>query len=118
MKKLILIAAVSMLLASCVTSKNIGNLTMVSTRNVETTKQYTLLKKYVTLTKEEIRKTQATSIEQAIDEVVKKVDGGEYLMNVKVYLVQRGGSQASQFFYAVEGDVWGTTVSPSALPNK
>ena len=46
-----------------------------------------LLKKYVSLDKKEMKKTRAATIQEAIDEVVKKVDGGEYLMNVKIYQI-------------------------------
>jgi alkyl sulfatase BDS1-like metallo-beta-lactamase superfamily hydrolase len=50
--------------------------------------------------KQEIRETKATTIEDAIDQVVKSTPGGEYLKNVKVYLT---GNK----YLAVEGDVWG-----------
>jgi hypothetical protein len=83
---------------------------MVSDRNIETTAKYQLLKKYVSLTPDQIKHTKATSIQEAIDDVVRMVDGGEYLMNVKIYLVQHDHyGSASTFNYAVEGDVWGTT---------
>ncbi|MBI3503060.1 MAG: hypothetical protein HY063_14835 [Bacteroidetes bacterium] len=49
------------------------------------------------------------SIQQAVDAVVKKVDGGEYLMNAKIWLIIRsgGGFVPDRYYYAVEGDVWG-----------
>jgi len=50
--------------------------------------------------KQEIRKTKATTLEDAIDQVVKSTPGGEYLKNVKVYLTDNK-------YLAVEGDVWG-----------
>ena len=52
--------------------------------------------------KQEIRKTKAMTIEDAIDQVVKSTPGGEFLKNVKVYLT---GNK----YLAVEGDVWGIT---------
>ena len=107
--KLFMIGILFMLMfSSCVAIKDIGNLTMVSTRNVETTKSYQSIKKYASLTKKELRKTRATSIQAAIDEVVRKVDGGEYLMNVKIYQVAKSNGFAVLYYYAVEGDVWGT----------
>ena len=54
-------------------------------------------------------KIYSTTIEQAVDDVVKKVEGGEYLMNAKIKMCVVGGSIYSppSYFYAVEGDVWG-----------
>ena len=73
---------------------------MISNRNVESTANYVLIKSYMGASKQEIRKTKATTIEDAIDQVVKSTPGGEYLKNVKVYLT---GNK----YLAVEGDVWG-----------
>jgi hypothetical protein len=51
----------------------------------------------------EIRKTKAETTEDAIDQVVKSTPGGEYLKNVKLYLVTKGKKK----YFAIEGDVWG-----------
>lgn len=56
--------------------------------------------------KKELRQTEATSLEDAIDATVRRVPGGEYLMNVKVYAVEK--AFAERHYFAVEGDVWGT----------
>ena len=81
---------------------------MVSTRNIETSQKYNLIQKYAEHTKKEMKKTRSGSLQEAIDEIVKKVDGGEYLMNAKVYLIwHNNGFTKPKYFYAVEGDVWG-----------
>lgn len=81
---------------------------MVSTRNIETTSHYVMIQQYVSLSKKEIKRTKAETAQQAIDEVVKKVSGGEYLMNTRVYLiVHHIPFLGTSYKYAVEGDVWG-----------
>jgi len=52
--------------------------------------------------KQELRKSKALTMEDAIDQVVKSTPGGEYLKNVKIYLTKKK-------YLAVEGDIWGTT---------
>ena len=106
----LVIFCLSVMFTSCVGIKNIGQLNMVSTRNIETTQKYHLIQKYVTLDKKEMKKTRAESIQEAVDAIVKKVDGGEYLMNVKVYQIShyRYG-QGTAYYFSVEGDVWGIT---------
>lgn len=74
---------------------------MISNRNVDTKLEYKLLSAYSGGGKKEILKSKAKTIEQALDQTVKKVAGGEFLMNAKIYLVKKK-------YYAVEGDVWGT----------
>ena len=108
-KIILVVFAFSVMLSSCVGIKNIGQLNMIATRNIETTTKYHLIQKYVTLDKKEMKKTRAESIQEAVDAIVKKVDGGEYLMNVKVYQIShyRYG-QGTAYYFAVEGDVWGT----------
>ena len=56
------------------------------------------------ISQKEIRKSEATSVEAAIDQVVKSTPGGEYLKNVKIYLT-------SKKYLAVEGDVWGISTN-------
>lgn len=98
-------------LTSCVNFKEAGRLNMVSVRNIDTDRNYQLLKKNVEYTKKELRKTKTTTIESAIDDVVKKVEGGEYLMNARIRVCVFSGSLFNGYqptiFYAVEGDVWG-----------
>lgn len=96
MKKLLLIS----LLSSCVSVKQIGEFTIVSTRNIQSSEKYVLLTTYSGGNKKELRKSQCKTIQEAINKTVKSVPGGEYLMNAKVYSID------SEYF-AVEGDVWG-----------
>jgi len=48
----------------------------------------------------ELKKSKALLVEEAVNQTVKKIPGGEFLMNVKLYQVK--GNR-----FAVEGDVWG-----------
>ena len=84
---------------------------MVSCRNIDTHAKYQLLQKDVEYTKKELRHVKATTIEQAVDAVVKKVNGGEYLMNARIRMVvipsSLFGIIPASYFYAIEGDVWG-----------
>lgn len=84
------------LLASCKYTR-IGDLTIVSTRNIDMKADYVELRRYVTV-KVKIKDNQA--MEQAIDEAVREVPGGEFMKNAKVYV--RGSKKIK-----VEGDVWG-----------
>jgi len=104
MKKLLFLCAI-VLLVSCVTTQQIGDINMISTRNIESNVNYVLLKSYMGASKQEIRKTKSETIEDAIDQVVKSTPGGEYLKNVKLYMVSKGKKK----YLAVEGDVWGIT---------
>ena len=85
---------------SCVSTRQIGNLNLVSTRNIDSSEDYSLLRNYMGASKKEIKTTKAQTMEDAIDQVVRSTPGGEYLKNVKVYLVKNR-------YLAVEGDVWG-----------
>ena len=101
--KTVLVAIV--FLSSCARVKvtQIGKLNMISNRNVDSKMDYSLLKNYMGASDKEIKKAKATTIEYAIDETVRNTSGGEFLKNVKVYLVQN----KKKMYYAVEGDVWG-----------
>ena len=101
--KILLVATV--FLSSCAGVKvtQIGKLNMISNRNVDSKMDYSLLKNYMGASDKEIKKAKATTLEDAIDETVRNTSGGEFLKNVKVYLVQN----KKKMYYAVEGDVWG-----------
>jgi hypothetical protein len=73
---------------------------MISNRNIDTDLKYQLLTKYSGGSQHELKKSNAKSIEEAIDQTVRKVPGGEFVMNAKVYLVKSK-------YIAIEGDVWG-----------
>jgi hypothetical protein len=89
---------------SCNSYRKIGSVNMISTRNIDSSIDYEVLTTYSGGEKKEIKKSKAKTVEQAVDEIVKKVAGGEYLMNVKIYLVKNQ-------FIAVEGDIWGKSTN-------
>jgi hypothetical protein len=94
------------LFTSCVHIDHIGQLNMVSCRNIERLEDYKLLSRYEGSSSKEMRKSRATSLEEAIDQAVKKVPGGEFLMNAKFYKIKRRRNPKRQYF-AASGDVWG-----------
>lgn len=98
-------------LTSCWSSKEIGRLNLVSVRNIDSKTDYQMLQKNVEYTMKQAKKIKAGNIEGAVDEVVKKVDGGEYLMNAKITLISRQGLFSVTSGYVVEGDVWGIKTS-------
>lgn len=101
MKKYLFLSLMAIFaLSSCSSFKTVGTLNMLSTRNIDSNAEYELKSSYTGGSKSELRKTKAETIEDAINETVRKVPGGEYLMNVKLYLV-------NGMYFAVEGDVWG-----------
>jgi hypothetical protein len=97
MKQLVLIGIV--FLASCTTPELIGTVNQISTRNIDSKTNYGLIKSYVAYDNSQLRDLKGTTIQEAIDNTVKSVPGGEYLMNVKIYKI---GSD-----FSVQGDVWG-----------
>lgn len=98
MKKAFLI--ISVVLCSCTSIKQIGSVNMISTRNIESAASYKLIKSYAGSGKSELKKNKAKTVEQAVDAVVRSTPGGEFLKNVKVYVIDSK-------YYSVEGDVWG-----------
>ncbi len=100
MKKLFLLAIVALSAASCMHTKQIGKLNMISNRNVDSKVEYVALKNYVGSSKKEIKRYRSETLEGAIDNIVKSVPGGEFVKNLRIYLVN--GKK-----FAVEGDVWG-----------
>lgn len=99
------ILLVMAVMISCNSLKQIGDVNMISTRNIDASMKYKLISSYAggsdkELSKRSLKKSRATNIESAVSETVKKIPGGEYLMNVKIYLINNK-------YIAVEGDVWG-----------
>lgn len=87
--------------SGCSTSiTKIGTLNMISHRNVDPSLDYRLVSSYSGGNEKELKKSRAENLEDAIEQMVKKVPGGEFLMNVKVYEIK-------DKYFAVEGDVWG-----------
>jgi hypothetical protein len=106
--KILRFLTVSVLFCSCGPSikvTQIGKLNMISERNIDTKTDYTLLRSYMGGSEKEIKQSTSKTIEEATNETVKNTPGGEFLKNVKLYLVAKG----SELFYAVEGDVWGVS---------
>lgn len=85
---------------SCTTVQQVGKVNMISNRNIDSSLDYSPLTTYSGGEFYKIRQTRATTIEEAVDRTVRNIPGGEFLMNVKIYLVNGR-------YFAVEGDVWG-----------
>ncbi len=112
----------------------VGELSMVATRNIDKSVNYTQLKAYAGVSGteitaamaaakkgvikaknpivKEINAYKATLMNQTVDNVVKSVAGGEYLYNAKFYLVgevpfKLWGPSVITYNYVCAGDVWG-----------
>jgi len=94
----ILLGIIFMCTFSSCAYQRLGDLTMISSRNVDSNTEYKLIQKYVVAT---AKTSNGNSLEVAIDNAVKKVPDGEFLKNVRVY-VKGNGKRVK-----VEGDVWG-----------
>ncbi len=103
MKKTVLALSFAALLSSCAKPILIGSINQISTRNVNSSEKYELLKRYAGSGEKELIKNLSKTVEGSVENVLKSTAGGEYMMNVKLYKMNNK--------YAVEGDVWG-------LPNK
>lgn len=97
-------------LTGCSSYRQIGQLNMISIRNISHGSEYELLQRNVGGSPEEIKTSRHKTIDEAINYTVREIPGGEYLMNVKVYAVK--GKR-----YAAEGDVWGQLSAKEAEKN-
>lgn len=108
MKKLLYLfvfaIAMSFVLSGCFKVQEIGRMSSYEPRNLDTNVKYVLLKNYMGGRIEDFKKTRAMTIDQAVIDVVRKSPGGEFLKNVKIYIVNGK-------YVAVEGDVWGIPVN-------
>jgi hypothetical protein len=84
----------------------IGQVNMISNRNVNPTLNYQSLSTFKGSSEKEIQRSKCKTIEEAIEQTVKSVPGGEFLMNAKIFVV-------SGKYYAVQGDVWGNAENQS-----
>lgn len=101
MKKITLsVLTATAILCSCTSVKQIGSLNMISTRNIDSNSHFEMLRSYAGGSKSELKKSKAETIQDAVNATVKNVAGGEFLMNVKLYMID-------DMYFAVEGDVWG-----------
>ncbi len=97
----IVIVAIS--LGSCTSLKQIGSVNMISQRNIDSKADYVLLQVYAGGSDRDLKGSRAKTIEDAINQTVKTIPGGEFLKNAKIYIVVQG----KVFYYACVGDVWG-----------
>ncbi len=104
MKNLFILIAATMLTSCTTTSlRQIGSVNMISNRNVDSKTEYVLLQAYAGGSESDLKESEALTIDDAINQTVKSVAGGEFLKNVKIYTIMRG----NVFYYAAVGDVWG-----------
>jgi len=96
--KLIALTVIATFLCSCASYQRIGNLTMISTRNIDSKTEYKLIQKDV---EGKAKMKHGDALQQAIDEAVKQFPEGEFLKNVYVYVKSNGR------WVKVNGDVWG-----------
>lgn len=126
----IFIFLATVLLYSCkststVTLTQVGQLTLASAKNVDMSKQYSLLSKSAGFdhsqveslnnpkTRKRTRKKleddfnrlNSNKIEDAINNVIESVPGGIYMENAEIYLGKTNGS--AEFKFIVAGDVYG-----------
>ena len=90
-----------LILSSCgISVKQIGSLNMIQNRNVDSNFNYKSISTYSGGSDRERKSSRSLTIEDAIDNTVRKIPGGEFLTNVKIYIV-------NDLYFSVEGDVWG-----------
>jgi hypothetical protein len=85
------------LVATSCSYHRIGSLTIASTRNIDSSKQYVMLQRGV---EGKSSGTSTAALEEAMERAT-NAWGGEYLMNVALY-VSGNGKRVK-----VQGDVWG-----------
>lgn len=93
------------IISSCTPVRQIGRVNMISNRNVDSNFEYSVISNYAGGSKAELKKSKATTIEEAINRTVRNVPGGEFVMNARIYIVK-------DKYFAVEGDVWGKKRMP------
>ena len=105
------------LLTSCApwAVKEIGRMNSMSVRNIDPHANYVCLQKNVEYTFKESKENMQAKLEDAVDQLVKKVPGGEYVMNAKVKLLSKDEKPVG---YIVEGDVWGIPLLTAPAPTK
>lgn len=104
MKKTLILTAAIMILASCVSIKEIGHINVLSARNVvfDGTK-YARIATYAGESKTELKKSKAATIDEALNATVRNYPGGEFMSNVKIWEINRG----KKTYFAVSGDIFG-----------
>lgn len=104
-KYLFLSFAAAMLLTSCVSVKEIGNLNVLSSRNVvfDGSHKYARVATYAGESKSELKKSKAVTIDEAVNNTVRQYPGGEFMSNVKIWAITKG----NEIRFAVSGDIYG-----------
>jgi hypothetical protein len=87
-------------------ARQIGKVNLISTRNVETSLDYTLIRSYTGGSKRELRRSRAETIESALAETVQQDPDGEFLANARIFV-------ANDKYFAVGGDGWVRTANVS-----
>lgn len=110
MKKNISLFISIIFFASCSSWQRIGTFTMVSTRNIETSKEYKELQRNVEGRDDEkviglnsqgnLKKSYHGRLDAAVDNATAKVAGGEFMKNVQI--------SSMDGRMKVVGDIWGT----------
>jgi len=95
---LLIFTFLTILLASCADYQRIGNLTLVSTRNYESSQEYSQIQRNV---EGKAKMANKDALQMAIESAVRSVPEGEFMKNVSVYVKSNGK------FVRVVGDVWG-----------
>lgn len=98
MKKYLLIIMLFALAFSSCSYKRIGQLTMISTRNIDSKTEYKLIQKE-TQGIAKLRNNDA--FQEAVENAVKKSPEGEFMKNVIIYINNNGKK------IKVVGDIWG-----------
>ena len=80
--------------------KKIGEINMISSRNISNLADYELIASYARGNQKKFKKSKAPTLQAALDQTVREVPGGVFLMNASFYIVKGK-------YFAVEGDVWG-----------
>lgn len=80
--------------------QEVGHINMISSKNISNLADYELLASYARGKQKKITKSKAKTIEEALEQTVKEIPGGVFVMNAKIYLIK-------EEYFAVEGDVWG-----------
>jgi len=96
--KSIMLIPFALLLTNCADYQRIGSLTMVSTRNYESTQVYQQIQRNV---EGKAKMSNKDALQMAIEDAVRRAPDGEYMKNVSVYVKSNGK------FVRVVGDVWG-----------
>lgn len=106
MKNILLLLILGLSLSGCLGVKQIGDVNIISNRNVELKNgDYELISSYAGSSskrelKKEFRKVKAKNIDQALSHVLRNTPGGEFVANAKIYLLN--GS-----YFVIQGDIWG-----------